>query len=294
MAGAGSDERNEPNLELPSFFGRRKKRQADAPAPEPAAEAPAEPTPAPEPPAGLRPAARAKRVPPSAPPPRREQPVVAAPAPTPTQPVVAPVARPEPTPEPAPEPVAQPVAQPVAEPAPVPARGPEMSYAAETTVLTAPRPDAEQGGATAVDHAPPVEKRRRRPSITLPHLNAWVAAALGGAVAGLAGVVLAWLALRGCEAVRGVSSCGGGPGLLLLVTVVVAEVLVGAAVLRALGVVQPTGTSLVGVGLVVVLAMFFPAVAVTSTAAAVVLPVATALTFVLAHVAATTVVDLGD
>ena len=170
-----------------------------------------------------------------------------------------------------------------------------MSYAAETTtVLTAPRPETEQSGATAADDGTPVEKRRRRPSVTLPRLHPWVAAALGGAVAGLAGVVLAWLALRGCEAVRGVSSCGGGPGLLLLLGVVVAEVLLGAAVLRALGVAQPAGTSLVGVGLVVVLAMFFPAVAVTSTAAAVVLPVATALTFVLAHVAATTVVDLGD
>ncbi|KQT90665.1 hypothetical protein ASG49_12945 [Marmoricola sp. Leaf446] len=364
MAGAGGDE---PNLELPSFFGRRRKRQreepsgpdaaaapAEAPSAGPVDPAPTDPTPTDPAPTsgGLRPAAGAKRVPP---PRRAPAPPSPSPSPEPTQPV----ARPRPTPappepvrpvadpveepvaqpaartvaeppaqpverpaEPVAQPVAQPVVQPVAEPVAAPettpaprrrprpaartvppppprTRGPEMAYPEQpaetpTSVLTATRPEDDVERGDGGDAADGEGRRRRRPSVSLPHVSPWLAAALSGAVAALVGVALAWVALRGCDAVRGVSSCGGGPGLLLLLGVVVAEVAVGAALLRALGAVQPTGTSLVGVGLVVVLAMFFPAAAVTSVAAAVVLPVATALTFVVAHVAATTVVDLGD
>ncbi|ROR89289.1 hypothetical protein [Nocardioides aurantiacus] len=357
MAGAGRDERNEPNLELPSFFGRRKKRRdqdADTPTPTKAAtetptKAPTEaPTEAPpgsgsgahdtegptsQPAPGLRPAARAKRLPPGAPPGRE----TAAPAePAPTQPVSrpapaapAPVAEPapaartapvvepapvadrpaaEPAPRsaPAPAPAAaptrrpspQPVARTVTPPPPRASRGPEMTYDDDaTSVLTATPPvteDLDRDRSGGSDGDTTEEGRRRRPSLRVPQVASRLAAAVAGAVTALAGVGLAWLALQGCDVVRGVSSCGGGPGLLALLLVLVAEVLLGAALLRVLGVVQPAGTALVGVGLVVVAAMFFPATAVTSAAAAVVLPVATAITFVLAHFAATAVVDLGD
>ena len=328
MAGAGHDERNEPNLELPSFFGRRKKRRGqDAPPSEdvttevmsqpsePAPEgstgpAPADPQPA-APAPGLRPAARAKRVPPGAPP-RRE----AVPPAEPSQP------EPEPEPvaravEPAPAPVRedvptetaeprrrapQPVARTVAPPPPR-TRGPEMSFSQEppTSVLTATRPGAGDDvdgsdGAGAADGVGDDQPRRRsRPSFRLPHLAPRLAAAVAGAVVGLAGVGLAWLALQGCGLVRGVSTCGGGPGTLALLLVLVAAVLLGTALLRALGADQPAGTSVVGVGLVVVVAMLtFPEVAMTTLLALVAMPVATAVTFVLAQVAATAVVDVGD
>ena len=59
---------------------------------------------------------------------------------------------------------------------------------------------------------------RRLPTVQVSGLPA--AALTGVAVGGLA-VLLAWLAGVGCEAVRGTSACGGGPGLLILLVVLV-------------------------------------------------------------------------
>lgn len=88
-----------------------------------------------------------------------------------------------------------------------------------------------------------------------PLLTVYRAAALTGLVVGAALVALTWLALRGCEAVRGTASCGGGPGLLLLVTTFAVCVYLGAALLRVFLIPGPGSTSFLAVGAVGVIAL---------------------------------------
>lgn len=96
------------------------------------------------------------------------------------------------------------------------------------------------------------ERRRRLPGVTVAGLPA--AALTGVAVGGLA-VLLAWLAGVGCEAVRGTSSCGGGPGFVVLVLMVAVLVWAGSVVLRVLGVPHPGSTSALAVGILAVLVL---------------------------------------
>ena len=97
-------------------------------------------------------------------------------------------------------------------------------------------------------------RRRRLPSVAVRGLPA--AALTGVAVGGLA-VVLAWLAGVGCEAVRGTSACGGGPGLLVLVLVVAVLAWAGSLLLRLLGVPHAGSTSVLAVGILTVLVLVF-------------------------------------
>lgn len=90
-----------------------------------------------------------------------------------------------------------------------------------------------------------------------PLLSAYRSAVLTGLVVGAAMVVLTWLSLRGCEAVRGTSSCGGGPGFLLLIATFAVCVLLGSALLRAFDIPDPGSSSFLAVGLVAVVALLF-------------------------------------
>lgn len=120
----------------------------------------------------------------------------------------------------------RPVAKPAAEPEPRPVT------AAEDTEIAA---QAAQG----------------------PLLSLYRAAALTGFVVGASMVVLTWLSLRGCEAVRGTSSCGGGPGFLLLIATFALCVLLGSALLKAFMIPDPGSSSFLAVGLVAVVALLF-------------------------------------
>ena len=94
----------------------------------------------------------------------------------------------------------------------------------------------------------------RAPDVALSGLPA--AAATGVVVGGLA-VLLAWLATSACDAVRGTSSCGGGPGLLILVAVLVVLAYAGSLLLRLFGVPDAGSTSILAVGILAVLVMVF-------------------------------------
>jgi hypothetical protein len=85
-------------------------------------------------------------------------------------------------------------------------------------------------------------------------------------------VVLTWLSLRGCEAVRGTASCGGGPGFLLLVAIFAITVLLGSALLKAFDVPDPGSSSFLAVGLVAVVALLFLIDFVDSWAMIIVIP----------------------
>ncbi|UMG93942.1 hypothetical protein [Nocardioides sp. TF02-7] len=90
-----------------------------------------------------------------------------------------------------------------------------------------------------------------------PLLTTYRAAAVTGAVVGIAAVVLTWLTLRGCEAVRDTSSCGGGTGIPLLIAIFVVCVLLGSSLLKAFLIPDPGSTSFMAVALVAVVALLF-------------------------------------
>ncbi|GAB3654287.1 hypothetical protein GCM10027596_05910 [Nocardioides korecus] len=138
--------------------------------------------------------------------------------------------------------------------------------AAPTTTLPA------QGGDTD-GAAEPRRRARRRPTID-PRVGAVVV----GVVVGLIGVVLFYLAQVGCNAVRGVNSCGGlGVAALLLVAAV--EVVVGSVLLKAMSLTETTSTSLLAVGMVAVIAMAVFFGALDSVWMFLVLPLLTGATF---------------
>ena len=153
--------------------------------------------------------------------------------------------RPEPAPVVEPEPVAEPVT--TQQPADL----------HDTAVI-------ETGGADATHVTEPVaapapkrveEKRERRP-VRLPALPGLTAALVTGLVVGLVGVLATFASLRLCEVVKGTPSCGG-PGLFVLVAIVIALVYLGGWLLRGFGVDDPGSTSFLAVGLTAVVVMLF-------------------------------------
>lgn len=184
--------------------------------------------------------------------------------------------------DPAPEPV-QP--QPVAEPAPVPVDEAPTQAAVVPPVPAEPVEPATDEDETLVGPAPsaatvtdepghPVPARRprreraartprekparvRRPRASEPVLTPRVGVAVTGAVVGLLMVLATFGVLRGCEAVRGTATCGGGPGTLLLLAIVVLAIWAGGLVLRLLRLPESGGTSFLGVGLLCVIALLF-------------------------------------
>lgn len=238
-----SDEQDKLKLSLepPKLFGRKKKTadEAAATAPEaPAPEAARPTTPAAEETTSDEPVIDEPVIDePVIDEPVIDEPVIDEPAEEPTV-VLEPVGpEAEPAPEPEPEPVA------VAKPAPA-ARAARPQPAAKPAVEPAPVTAAEDTEVAAQAAAGPL-------------LSLYRAAALTGFVVGASMVVLTWLSLRGCEAVRGTSSCGGGPGFLLLIATFALCVLLGSALLKAFTIPDPGSSSFLAVGLVAVVALLF-------------------------------------
>jgi hypothetical protein len=94
-------------------------------------------------------------------------------------------------------------------------------------------------------------------------------------------VLLALGASRGCEAVRDTSSCGGAGGLLALIAILAIEVAIGAALLKAWQVPDPASTSFLAVGIVATIAMLVFLEQLDSPWMLLVIPVMTAVAFVL-------------
>jgi hypothetical protein len=110
---------------------------------------------------------------------------------------------------------------------------------------TSTTPPGEEPGARRADRAD-----RARPALP-PRL----AAVLTGLLVGAAGTLLTYGALRGCETLTGTGSCGGGPGLLLLVAIFAVMVLLGGALLKLWAVGEPQSTSFLAVGITAVMVM---------------------------------------
>ena len=101
---------------------------------------------------------------------------------------------------------------------------------------------------------PPLEEGRS--PATEPRLAPLPAALLTGAVVGLLGSGLVWLALRGCSSLRGTSSCGD-PGFLVLLAIFVVMVIAGRAMLGLLKVPDAGSTAFLAVALVAVICLLF-------------------------------------
>lgn len=289
----------EPNLELPPLlgFGRKKKgRKADATQADPVAP----------PRGGLAPAAEKAKRPPPVPPPSAGTASVSQPA----------TGGPETWARSEPEPVSQPAITepPATEPPPretsneqttvFAAQGIESGSGAEPTPGSSPAVH-ETTSEVQVDEplGRPTEEPARDPAadrglrggtaMQLPVIDPRIAAVLTGAVVGLVGVLLAFLAGRGCEAVRGVGSCGG-IGLFALLLIVAIEVLIGAALLKAWRLYDPVSTSFLGVGLVAVFALLFLLSSLDSVWMVVVIPVVSAITFLISWWVTTSFIEGSD
>jgi hypothetical protein len=134
---------------------------------------------------------------------------------------------------------------------------------------------------------PPPEPRRRaakeRTETALPRVPGRVAAAVTGLVVGGAGAGGTYAALTACEAVRGVSTCGGAPGFFILVAILALMILFGMLLLKAFKVNDPGSTSFLAVGIVAVVAMLTLLDAIYSPWMFVVVPVLSAAAYLLSH-----------
>lgn len=186
-------------------------------------------------------------------------------------------------------PVPAPLVEPV-EPAPTTAAPPEPAPAPPLFADEVPEPAPEQAS-QSVPH-PEIEPdpegdtgldtRAVRPRRSRPIVGGRVAAVVTGALVGIFTVGLTWGSQRLCEVVRGTSSCGG-PGLFLLIAILVAMVLLGSLLLRAFAVPEPGSTSFLAVGLLAVLSLLFLVDVLFNWWMILVIPLFSVLTFLLSH-----------
>jgi hypothetical protein len=134
-----------------------------------------------------------------------------------------------------------------------------------------------------VPAAAPEEPGSRKAARTTPLLPPRLAAVLTGLVVGAAGTLLTYGSLRGCETLTGTGSCGGGPGLLLLVAIFAVMVLLGGALLKAWAVSDPRSTSFLAVGITAVVVMLTLLEAVFSLWIFLAVPLVTMAAYLVAH-----------
>jgi hypothetical protein len=255
------EDKRQPSLEPPKLFGRRKKERGVEPEP-------------------------------------RDEPTAAIPEPEPyPEPVPRPEPVPEPTPIPEPEPTPVPEPEPSPEPAPVPDDGAAAAAAEEPpvarTLATGVPLFADE---VAPTQEPATERDRRRRPRRVPRgnlLSGYPASAVTGLLVGGLLVALTTGALRACEGIRGTSTCGG-PGLLILVMILVALVLVGQVLLRVFDVPDPGSTSFLAVGLIAVVALLFLIDVILDWQMIIVIPLVGVASFLLSHWVTSAFVEPAD
>ena len=170
-------------------------------------------------------------------------------------------------------------------------REPEASdeAVAEAPPITVPEPEPL-----------PVPKalRERRtfsaPKIPLPALAGIPAAAVTGVVVGGLAVLFTWLAISGCDAVRGTKSCGGGPGILILVAVLIVLAYTGGWLLRSFDVPDANSTSFLAVGVLAVVVMLFLLDALYDWWMVIAIPVVAVIAYIVSWWVTTAIVESDD
>jgi hypothetical protein len=118
-----------------------------------------------------------------------------------------------------------------------------------------------------------------------PPLPPLLILAVVGVLCGFATIALVWLSERGCERVRDTSNCGA-LGLPLLVLIVVVTIVLGGLALSRLAMPNPRLVAFLGVAFMLVVVLAFLSGNLSSPWTLVVVPVLTAITFLLAHLVA--------
>ena len=157
-----------------------------------------------------------------------------------------------------------------------PAEPAEPTQPVEPATAVVPVVEPEADEAPAEPAGPKRRGRRQLPTIALSGITA---AAVTGVVIGGLAVLLDWLATSACDVVRGTSSCGGGPGLLILVVVLVALAYVGGVLLRVLGAPDAASTSILAVGIMAVLVLVFLLDSIDEWWMAIAIPVAAVIAY---------------
>ncbi|MDT0200512.1 hypothetical protein [Nocardioides sp. AE5] len=161
-------------------------------------------------------------------------------------------------------------------PATTPEDAPVTIFDEETDEDVADDQDAEE----VAPKEPRPKREFKLPAMPqLPPLAARTAAAVTGLIIGILAVALTFGSLRGCEAVKGTSSCGT-PGFFLLIAIMITLVALGSALLGAWKVTDPTSTSFLAVGLLAVIALLFLIRVLFSPWMAVVIPIVAVITYV--------------
>jgi hypothetical protein len=191
--------------------------------------------------------------------------------------------------------VAEPVAEPVTDDSPttildeptIPVPPPVIRPVAPPA---SPAPAAPAVTATATSSLTPPPAPATPKAPREPWLTGRPAAVLAGLLVGALIVAATAGSLRVCTEVKGTSSCGG-PGLFLLVAILIIAVLVGTALLRAARVPEPGSTSFLAVGLLSVFALLFLVGQLFDWWMIIVIPIVSVCTFLLSHWVTTTYID---
>ena len=109
--------------------------------------------------------------------------------------------------------------------------------------------------------------------------------AVVGLLSGFATIALVWLSERGCERVRDTSNCGA-LGLPLLVLIVVVTIVLGGLALSRLAMPHPRLVAFLGVAFMLILVLAFLTENLSSPWTLAVVPVLTAITFLVANLVA--------
>jgi hypothetical protein len=123
-----------------------------------------------------------------------------------------------------------------------------------------------------------------------PPVPGRVAAALAGVLVGGLVVGLTSASFELCSRIQGTNSCGG-PGIFLLLAILVLAVALGTLVLRLCQVPEPGSTSFLAVGLTSVVALLFLVDALFEWWMVIVIPLVSVAAFLLSHWVTTTFVD---
>jgi hypothetical protein len=109
--------------------------------------------------------------------------------------------------------------------------------------------------------------------------------AVVGLLAGFVTIALVWLSERGCDRVRDSPNCGAA-GFPLLVLTVVITIVLGALALSRLAMPHPKLVAFLGVGFMLLIVLAFLSNDLFSTWTLVIVPVLTAITFLVANLIA--------
>ncbi|GAA1651838.1 hypothetical protein GCM10009744_49620 [Kribbella alba] len=118
-----------------------------------------------------------------------------------------------------------------------------------------------------------------------PPLPPLLILAVVGLLCGFATIALVWLSERGCDRVRDTPNCGA-MGLPLLVLTVAVTIVLGALALSRLAMPHPRLVAFLGVMFMLLIVLAFLSNDLFSTWTLLVVPVLTAITFLVAHLIA--------